>query len=99
MDAEQLAALSEDANLARANFDFGLITAKEKSEALGKYAAALMELHRTGKLVLIDDGAVERVAEALCRDAGCVWDFDPETDNRKEWRSAARAALSALGVT
>jgi len=55
---------------------------------------------RTGKLVLIDDGAVERVARAI--DHELVWEI--ETDvlaaslTREEQIKVARAALSALGV-
>jgi hypothetical protein len=56
------------------------------------FAAALANAYRTGKLVLIDDGAVERVARAI---AGS------DVDDENLWQIYlldARAALSALGV-
>jgi Lar family restriction alleviation protein len=52
--------------------------------------------NRTGKLVLIDDGAVERVAEAILRETN-----KNEPEKRLYWSDAehfATAALAALGV-
>jgi len=98
MTKYQLAALDRAEQETRAAFDENGECFMAYLDASAAFSDALVNAYRTGKLVLIDDGAVERVAEALCHDAGCVWDFDPETDSRKEWRSAATAALSAMGV-
>lgn len=38
---------------------------------------------------------IETVARALCDDAGCVWDHDPQSLSRIEWRKAACAAIAA----
>lgn len=57
------------------------------------------DAYRTGKLVLIDDGAVERMARALSVENSC--NPDEIFEGEPIWRvyeDEARAALSALGV-
>lgn len=63
-------------------------------------ADALLALYRTGKLVLIDDHAVERCARAMCLAGG----YDPNeimSNDGPRWRyyeEGTTAALAALGV-
>lgn len=37
--------------------------------------------------------AIER---ALCEANGCVWDLDPDSDSRKQWRRDVETVLAAL---
>ena len=39
---------------------------------------------------------IQAVARAICDDAGCIWDDDPNTPARLEWSRAAKAAIAAL---
>jgi hypothetical protein len=85
MDKDELAALDRAATQGDTN-------------ALIDLEMALVTLYRAGKLVLIDDGVVERVAKAahetlsrLDVDAYLAMPFNTADD-------LARAALAALGV-
>jgi len=98
MDKDQLAALDRAATLRKLIAD----TAADVSAQYTYWTAETLAdaLIATGKLVLIDDGAVDRVARAI--DHELVWEI--ETDvlaaslTREEQIKVARAALSALGV-
>jgi hypothetical protein len=62
---------------------------------------ALVNAYRTGKLVLIDDGAVERVARAIHaanNDPEIYAWFHVEPERCRKSQGLSRAALSALGV-
>lgn len=61
-------------------------------EANAALIVALVNAYRTGKLVLIDDGAVEDVARALAQENGSF-----PTDDWKHYTNRATAALAALG--
>jgi len=37
--------------------------------------------------------AIER---ALCESNGCVWDLDPDSDSRQQWRRDVAIVLAAL---
>lgn len=39
---------------------------------------------------------IQAVARAICDDAGCIWDDDPNTPARLEWSRAAKAAIAAI---
>jgi len=80
MDKDQLAALDRAA------------TQQGDINALTDLEMALVTLYRTGKLVLIDDGAVARVAGGI---STCL----PMSDKHPmESLPLARAALAALEV-
>ena len=72
----------------------------EASAYLIETLAAEVAKYRTGKLVLIDDGAVERVAQAI--DHQLVWEIEADvlasSLTCEEQIKVARAALSALRV-
>lgn len=63
------------------------------------FIVALVNAYRTGKLVLIDDGAVERASNAFCDvfSGGNAPTAD-DMPNPAIYREAMSAALSALGV-
>ena len=71
-------------------------TAYFNHQADGPFIAALWNAYRTGKIVLIDDAAVERVARAI-HDAADnpLAVFETMREMRVQ---QARAALAALGV-
>lgn len=87
MNADELAALDRAAQAADDSND------GERSFAMSQqFCAALLTAYRTGQLVLIDDGAVERVARALAQENGPF-----PTDDWKHYTNRATAAIAALG--
>jgi len=104
MDKDELAALDRAATqaieearmLADGDPDLLLVARLKQNEAFKRLANACALAYRTGKLVLIDDGAVERVWTAL-KDKCCS---DPIKANRVVMvgRADIAAALAALGV-
>ena len=59
----------------------------------------LNDLLETGKLVLIDDGAVERMAQGMWASVSSApWEQGVTAAYQDGYRCLARAALSALGV-
>jgi hypothetical protein len=45
---------------------------------------------------MTDDTQSEAIERALCEANGCVWDLDPDSDSRQQWRRDVATVLAAL---
>jgi hypothetical protein len=105
MDKDQLAALDRAEQAAweahKANPSDPDLKGKAHESTI-EFRFALVKAYRTGKLVLIEDGAVERVARAIALECDCDPDVYIAMHGKHSWDKnfcqQARAALSALGV-
>ena len=107
MDKDQLAALDRAATQAEAEYEaapIGQGNLHKLVTARVNFHAALVNAYRTGQLVLIDDGAVERMSAVIEQSmwspaSGPVnWTAETIEATKAQARVAARAALSALGA-